>query len=470
MKELWKNILTRLSDDISRPHLITWFQGSCIVDINDEVMIVGLPRQIFVSWHEKNSRHKIVQIAQGYRPYVRRVEFMVDGGLENKDDPRVLDLLALFPQDEKAKARKMPKVSEVKIKGGILSRMINPRFTLQNFVVGPENKLAHAAAEAVSKSPGQKYNPLFIYGGVGLGKTHLLHGIGNEVMRNFPDKIVALVSAENFFAEFIEMIRNQKGDNFRDKWRRADVFIIDDIQFIAGKERTEEAFFHLFNDLFDAGKQVVLSSDKPPSELKDMSKRLVSRFSMGMIADVYLPSFETRVAILQQKAQELGVVLNMDILSFIAENVHHSIREMEGILTQIVAKIDIEGEYPTQKSVGEIIRRVNRNLRIDTKKPEEMPAYSRDMNDLVEKVSEHYSVTKSEILGSSRAREFVAPRQVAMFLCKKYLKLPYKKIGSFFGGRDHTSVMNSVKRVEASRKIDVEFWRNINALRKEMGF
>ncbi len=468
MKELWKKVLVGLSDDISRPHLITWFQGSCVIDINGQTMVVGLPRQIFVNWHEKNSRTKIVKVAQGYRPEVRKVEFLVDGRLENKEDPRVLDLLTVFPQEKKT--RKLPKVSEVKIRGSILSRMLNPRFTLQNYVVGPENRLAHAAAEAVAQAPGRKYNPLFIYGGVGLGKTHLLQGIGNEILRSNPSKAVAFVSAENFFAEFIEMIRNQKGDRFRDKWRKADVFIIDDIQFIAGKERTEEAFFHLFNDLFDAGKQIILSSDKPPSELKDMSKRLVSRFSMGMIADLYLPAFETRVAILQQKAQELGVVLDMDILSFISENIHHSIREMEGILTQIVAKIDIEGDYPTKKSVSEIIGRVNKDMRINSDHPEELPAYSRDMNDLVEHVASHYSVTKREVIGSSRAREFLVPRQVAMFFCKKYLKLPLKKIGDFFGGRDHTSVMNSIKRVEAKKKTDPAFWRSINYLRKEMGF
>lgn len=470
-KALWQQILVGLSEEIARPNLITWFQGSAILSLKDGVLVIGLPREIFVSWHLKNSRKKIEKIAQGYEPSVRQVEFLVDGSLDNKDDPRVLDLLTLFPnhQDEKT-VRKLPRVSEVKMTGGMLSRMLNSRFTLANFIEGPENRLAHAAAEAVAKAPGKKYNPLFIYGGVGLGKTHLLHAIGNEILRTQSRLIVAFTSAENFFAEFIELVRNQQGDKFREKWRRADVFIIDDIQFIAGKERTEEAFFHLFNDLYDANKQIIISSDKPPSELKDMSKRLVSRFSMGMIADLYFPSFETRVAILQQKAQEAGVVLDMDLLSFIAENVHHSVRELEGILMQIVALIDLRGELPTKKSVGEIIKRVNRDLRLETVHSEEMPGDVRDMGEIIERVGEFFSVTKLEILGSNRSREYVVPRQVAMWFAKRYLKLSLQKIGSYFGGRDHTSVMNSISRVNAMKKTDPDFWRNINRLRKEMGF
>jgi chromosomal replication initiator protein len=469
-KELWKNILVGLKEnEITRPNLITWFRGSCVKSCEDGVLEVALPRDIFVSWHEKNSRNKIQRIAQGYNPEIARVDFVVDGTLDNESDPRTIDLLGLFPKEDK-KPRKMPKISEVKLQGGILSRMLNPNFSLANFVIGPENRLAHACSEAVAHSPGAKYNPLFIYGDVGLGKTHLLHAIGNEIIRTKPALQVAFVSAENFFAEFIDMVRNQKGERFREKWRKADVFIIDDIQFIAGKERTEEVFFHLFNDLFDANKQIIISSDKPPSELNGMSARLVSRFSMGMLADLYFPSLETRVAILQQKAQEIGIVLDVEMLTFIAENVHHSIRELEGVLTQIVARIDIEGVLPNKTILSQIIKRVNKDMVINTNQEEQMTDYAKNIGDVIDKISEFYNISRSAILGANRSREFVVPRQVAMWFCKKYLKLPLQKIGNYFGGRDHTSVMSAIRKVEQNRKLDVGYSRNLTHLRKEMGF
>lgn len=468
-KIFWEKILKQLSEDIPRPSLMTWFQNTCILSIKDNILTIGLPRDIFTPWHQQNSRKKIEKIAQGLGEEILKIEFIVDGTLENEGDSRVSDILNLFPS-QKPKSRKLPKIAEVKIAGGILSRQLNNKFQLSNFVTGPGNRLAHAASESVAKSPGKKYNPLFIYGGVGLGKTHLLQSIGNEIIRTHPNYLVAFVSSENFMAEFIENIRHQKIDKFREKWRRADALIVDDIQFLVGKTRTEEFFFHLFNDLFDSEKQIVVSSDRPPSELQGMEKRLISRFSMGMIADLQFPELETRIAILQQKSQEMGVILNMKIMEFIAENIHHSVRELEGILTQIVAKIDLEGEIPTQKSVTEIIKNVNKDLRIESNHIETVNNSIKTMNDVVDKVSKYYSVTKEEILGSNRSREFLVPRQVAMWFCKKKLSQPYQKIGSFFGGRDHTSVMNSIKRVEMLKKTDAEFWRNVNKLRKDLGF
>jgi chromosomal replication initiator protein len=467
-QSLWRKILINLEGSITRANLITWFENSTILKLQEGVLTIGVPREIFATWHLKNSRQQVYQVAKGLIPELTTVEFAVEGKLENTEDDRGIKMLEVFPKE--AKTRKMPRVAEVKVAGKILSRQLSKKFQLSNFITGSESRLAHAARQAVAKSPGEKYNPLFIYGSVGLGKTHLLHGIGNTIVKNRSELIVAYVSAENFVAEFIDNIRNQKIDKFREKWRRADVFLIDDIQFLAGKERTEEFFFHLFNDLFDAGKQIVITSDKPPVELKEMSDRLVSRFAMGMIADLYFPGLETRMAIIQQKAQEYGVVLDLEIIEFIAQNVFHSVREIEGILKQIIAMIDLEGISPTKASVTGIIQKVNKNLRETTKDEEALANYVRNMSEVVDKVSDFFSITKAEIIGSNRSREFVVPRQIAMWFCKKKLKEPLKRIGSFFGGRDHTSVINSIKRVEQMRKTDPQFWRNVNSLRRSMGF
>ena len=466
LNSLWKKIITSLLDEISYPNIITWFRCTKILSMENKKLIIGLPRNIFLTWHQKNSKKKIKKIIQGFHPYIEEVIFQIDGSLENSN--KTFDILEIIPS-KKTKVRKLPKIAEVKIAGSILSKQLNKKFQLNNFITGSENRLAHAASEAVSKEPGKKYNPLFIYGGVGLGKTHLLHAIGNEILKS-KNMLVALVNAENFMAEFIDNIRKGKIEKMRDKWRRADVLIVDDIQFLAGKERTEEFFFHLFNDLFDANKQIVVSSDKPPSRLKQMEKRLISRFSMGIIVDISFPSLETRIAILQQKAQENGVVLDLEIMEFIAKNVHHSVRELEGVLNQIIAKIDLENELPTKKSVTDIITRVNRDLRIETQHPETMTDSSKTINEIVDKISDYFSVTKTEIIGSNRSKEFLIPRQIAMWFCKKKLKEPLKKIGIFFGGRDHSSVINSIKKIERLRKTDREFYRTINGLRKEMGF
>lgn len=469
-QEKWEAILESLAHDISRVNLITWFQRTAILSYETGVLTIGIPREFFLSWHLKNSRSLIASAAKQHFPDLSSVEFMVDGKLENDADGRAVDILDLFPSG-KSSVRKLPKKAEVLIGGEIKSKMLSSKYTLQNFVVGPENRLAFAACKAIAAAPGGEYNPLFIYGGSGLGKTHLLQGAGHEIMNRHEKLVVLYLTAENFVNELIEAIQKRKMEKVREKYRKVDVLAIDDIQFFAGKDRSQEIFFHIFNEFYDSGKQIILSSDRPPSELELTEDRLKSRFSMGMVVDVQFPDYETRIAILQMKAREQSMIIENEILNFIAFNIHHSVRELEGVLKQVKAQEDFEGVKPSVQSVAQIIRKLYRDQNIvGYDEDREVHALAKTMDDIVEKVADFYSTTKSDILGPSRKREFVVPRQVAMFFSKKHLNHSLEKIGIFFGNRDHTSVIHAINQVVKKKKIDAQFWKDVNTIRKEMGF
>ncbi len=477
LKASWESILQQLSKDISRANLITWFQKTALLEFENGILTVGIPRQFFLAWHTANSKDKIQEVAKEVLGNVRSVEFSVDGNLDNPENESAIDVLKLFPKGE-VKMRKLPKRAEVKIDGEIISKMISPKYSLQNFVVGSENRLAYASCKAVGEHPGGMqedgvfpYNPLFIYGGVGLGKTHLLQATGNEILRKNNTLVVLYLTAESFVSEIVEGIQKRKMEKVREKYRKVDVLILDDIQFFAGKDRSQEVFFHIFNDLYDAGKQIILSSDKPPAELELTADRLRSRFSMGLAIDVQFPDYETRLAIVRMKAQEIGLVLENEILNFIAFNVHHSIREIEGVLREIRAQEEFEGVNPTIKGAALILRKLYKDQDIVGYDEERnVPGPVRSMDDIVEQVADFYSVTKTDVLGKARNREFVIPRQVAMFFCKKYLRFSLQRIGTFFSGRDHTSVIHSLDMVKKRKKTDPQFWRDTNTLRKELGF
>ena len=470
LRDAWERILLGLSEKMSRANLITWFKNTAIFGFEDGLLTIGLPREFFLTWHESNSRNSLLEAAQREFPEVQKIEFFVDGSLEEGNHLGTVDVLALFPS-EKLKVRKLPGRGEEKIGNEIISKSIDDRFTLRNFVVGRENQLAHAAACAVADSPGGAYNPLFIYGGVGLGKTHLLQGAGNEIRKKFPNKTVVYLTAENFIAEVVDAIQKRKMDRVREKYRKIDILLIDDIQFFAGKSRTQEVFFHLFNDLYDAHKQMIFSSDKPPSELELTEERLKSRFTMGMVVDVHFPDFETRLAISKIKAREAGVMIEDELLNFIAFNVHHSIRELEGVILQTKALIELQKITPTMRSVSDILKKLNKEQKILGYDPEKVePNFAHSMDDILEGVCDFYSVPKSEVLGSGRKSEYMTPRQVAMYMMKKYLRASLQSIGEYFSGRDHTSVLHSVNKVERKRKTDPQFWREFNTIRKEIGF
>ncbi len=354
---------------------------------------------------------------------------------------------------------------------GFSRRFLNPDLTFDNFVVGANVALAHAAAIATAREPGRKYNPLFIFGGVGLGKTHLLHAIGNFIADNNPDASITLLPTQNFIDEVVTAVRSGKGDRIREKFRQIDVFMLDDIQFLKGKERTQEILFHIFNDLHNAGKQIVFSSDRTPGDLEGLEDRLVSRFSMGMVADIQEPDFETRLAILEEKVATTNIEFSRDVLDFIAEQLSGSVRELLGVFNQMQANFELQGIKPNKTNIMEILKKRSKELR-DEMDMQEIESSGRAITteEIAIRTARYFDVPVEKLLSSSRLREYVVPRQMAMFFAHKKLKEPLQKIGNYFGGRDHTSVLSAVRRVEASRKKSTEYWRQNNELRKQLGF
>lgn len=465
-KDLWLVIINSLSSEIKRANVITWFKNTAILSVKEGVLTVGLPLPVFLNWHIDHYTDQTLKAAQNEDASIKQIAYEVDITLSEKD-PRVIDLLNYFPEKE---SRKLPGKQEVKLKGGVVSKIFNPRYQLDNFITAPENRLAHAACQTVSKFPGQNYNPLFIYGGVGLGKTHLVQATGSEILKNDPSKVVVYTTTESFTNELIEGIRSNNMNNFRNKYRKIDVFIIDDIQFIANKDRTQEEFFHTFNTLYEAGKQIIITSDSPPSELNLLSERLVSRFESGMAVDVKMPDYESRLAILRNRVQEAQIFVNNKILEFIAFNIDTSVRVLLGVANQMIAQYELEHMAPTVKSVSEIIKRSKKEVKmIGFIENDPTPRKAVTLERLVDLVSDYYTIPKSEVMGQSRSRDILLPRQIIMYLAKTKLHLSLAKIGLGLGNRNHTTVMNAVDRMNLLLKDDRQLMCDMNAITKEAG-
>jgi chromosomal replication initiator protein len=321
----------------------------------------------------------------------------------------------------------------------LVDRSLNSKYTFESFVVGSCNQFAHAASLAVAESPGKTYNPLFLYGGVGLGKTHLMHACGHEITKRNQHLKLCYISSEKFMNELINAIRYDKTQNFREKYRSVDVLLIDDVQFMAGKERTQEEFFHTFNALYEQQKQIVISSDCPPREIPTLEERLHSRFEWGLIADLEPPDLETKVAILKRKAELMGIVLEDDIALFIASRVKNNVRELEGSLVRLIAISSLRGQPISKALAQDAIR----NIATD-----EDPGVI-TIEQVQKAVALNYRITVGELVAKSNARQYAVPRQVAMYICKQLTKHSYPEIGRAFGGKHHTTVMHSVEKIDS---------------------
>lgn len=469
--ELWLQVLKEVEPTVKRPHFLTWFQNTAILSSNDGLLVVGVPNVFAKDWLEHKINGCLVEAVRRVNPEVKEVMFEVDSSLALPNDNRALDVNRLFGRKVK-KAKKLSGRQEVKLVEGVSSKCLNPKYTLRKFVVGPNNRLAHAACTAVANAPGTLYNPLFIYGGVGLGKTHLLQAIGNEILRNDPDKVVVYMTSERFTSEIVEAIGKRNSKAFKDRYRKVDCLIIDDIQFLANKDRTQEEFFHTFNELYDNNKQIIISSDRPPKELSGLQDRLVSRFEMGMIVDVSLPDYETRLAILHEKSREHEVLIHGEVLEFMAMNVHESVRELEGVLLQAIAQAQLEHSTPTVRSVAKIVKKLGRSREVRgvIEAAAEAP-FQRitTAEDVIEIVSAHFKIASDDVLGTSRKKQIMLPRQVSMYLIRTVLNQPYEQIGESFGGKNHTTVMHAVEKIEQQLEKDRQLLRDVNSIKKEMG-
>ncbi|MBI4232085.1 chromosomal replication initiator protein DnaA, partial [Candidatus Peregrinibacteria bacterium] len=371
---------------------------------------------------------------------------------------------------------KVRNVQEVIVSRGpsgsrVASQMLNPRYNLGNYVVGLDNRLPHAACQAVVAQPGGIYNPLYIYGRTGMGKTHLIQGVGNGVLRNFPEMVVQYLTAEQFVTEVVEAITQRHTKRFKDRYRNVDCFLVDDVQFFGRKDSSQQELFHTFNDLYNANKQIVLTSDRAPSELDGLDSRLKDRFGMGMVVELLMPDFETRLAIIQEKCKDFQVLIDPEVLSFIASNVQSSVRTLEGVLRQAVAEADLCESVPTIRSVAQIIKRMDKAQEIigyDLGAPANCKM-AKNLIDVMNVVARYYDVTVDELVGKDRHKGLMVPRQISMYLIKKELGHSYEKIGEGFGGRNHTTVMHACNKTAKSLRTDIRLVRDVNAIKREMG-
>ena len=428
-QQIWQAVLGRLELNISKPSFATWFKGTQVLDKSGEKLTVGVPNGFSKEWLKNKYHPEIIKAVRSICPEVREVQYQIVSHLANGKSG------GGWPASTPAAIKTAPTRTVAPSAASTINGL-NPKYTFLTFIVGGANELAAAACQAIAKKPGSSYNPLFLYGGVGLGKTHLMQAVGNEILTQNPSARVLYVTSERFTNELVEAIQKGRMSAFKELYRNVDLLLVDDIQFLAGKERSQEEFFHTFNTLYQNNKQVVLSSDRLPKEIPAIEERLVSRFEWGMIADIQSPDLETRIAILNAKSKEKGYDIPPEVINYIAEIVQSNIRELEGALNRLMVFCDLNGTAPNIELAKNILAAtVPRKKGISVKK-------------LVEAVASFYNVTLEDLLKQSRKKEFVKPRQVAMYLIRKELDNSYPSIGEFFGGRDHTTVMHAVGKIE----------------------
>ncbi|MDO8430005.1 MAG: chromosomal replication initiator protein DnaA [bacterium] len=432
--QIWQNVLGEIELQVSKPNYVTWLKNSRLLDKQEGVALISLPNSFAKEWVENKYQKLILNSLRGLDETTKRVQFTVHNKPTTLNTPKKTRELAA------ANLKTQLSFEELKVDP---ETNLNPRYTLGSFVVGKTNELAYAAASAVVEEIGRKYNPLFIYGGVGLGKTHLIQGIGNEIKKKYENNVrVKYVSSEKFTNDVIYGIRNKRMEDMKEKYRNVDVLIIDDIQFIGGKPSTEEEFFHTFNSLYENNKQIIISSDRPPKFIPTLEERLRSRFEGGMIADMAWPDYELRFAILKTKLQEKGVSLPENILEFIANKIQRNLRELEGVLNRVLFYQYTKKEV-SLKMVEEI---VNETVQQPTKNINPVQ--------LIKIVADYFQILPTELIGRCRQKNVVEPRQIAMYLLRDILGLSYPDIGQRLGKRDHTTA------IYAYRKLSEEINKN----------
>ena len=455
-EELWQAVLAELELNISKANFITWFKNTGILSLQDGNVLLCVPNTFTRAWLEKKYHQLVIKSLERIteRP-IRKLEYRIDN-LKNVQKQQLAT--PLFATTAVASSVSSASAVAPERHHPSSGFVINPKYSFASFVVGKGTELAYAAAQAVTSRPGVAYNPLFIYGGVGLGKTHLLQAIGNELVAKNPATTIMYVSAEKFSNDFISSIKEGVAKEFQNRYRHIDLLLIDDIQFIAGKDRTQESFFHTFNELHQQNKQVVITSDRPPKAIPALEDRLKSRFEWGMIADVSAPDFETRVAILDKKCGEKGFPLDQKLLQQIAITVQNNIRELEGALNKIIVFHQLKNFAPTPESIKALLS----GLEAASSRK------SLTSRQLFDAVSQAYNVSPENIVGKSREKKFAFPRQLIMFLMREELKMSYPSIGDELGGRDHTTAMHAHEKIARELENDLKLKQDLELLKQRL--
>ncbi len=447
--DLWDRALIKIEKETTQASFKTWFKDSVLLKIEDGVVYIGVATRIMRDWLKAKYYKLILKTLREMNPDIRNVEFTVSkmvGKKKKKTNPA---------QTEK---QNTPFANALPIENLYVNKEdnLNPRYTFDSFVVGPFNQLAYAAAQAILQSPAITYNPLYVYGSTGHGKTHLIQAIGNKFKQMYPNQKVFYVSSEKFTVDYTNAIQTGKGKQFKDKYRQYDMLIVDDIQFIADKEKTQEELFHLFNALYDNNKQIIFSSDKHPNSMKGLEDRLRSRFSSGMVTEIPAPDTDSRIAILKEKFASHNFIIENDILEIIAKEIRGNIRDIEGIVNNIVLNTHSKNRDLRLPEIRAIIQN---NIR---------PAKNITPKDVVDIVSDYYNVNPSTIYEKTRKKEVVRPRQVIMYLLREDVGVSYPTIGETLGGRDHTTVIHSCEKIKKELENDYMLQQEIEQIRSIM--
>jgi chromosomal replication initiator protein len=441
---IWKECLKQIKDNVTLMTYNTWFLPIKPLELNESTLKVQLPSNFFWEWIDEHYNTLINRILKDVLGPFAKLEFVI------RDEPE---------QEIKQKSLPLKQEAAIPVKSKPdFESYLNPRYTFDNFIKGEGNQLARAAAGAISDNPGTtSFNPLFVYGGVGLGKTHLIQAIGNKIVQNYPDKRIIYLSSDMFTVEFVEAIQSNKVNEFSNFYRSMDVLIIDDIQFLTGKEKTQDLFFHIFNTLHQSRKQIILSSDKPPKDLKGLDERLVSRFQWGLSADIQPPDLETRIAILKRKAADYGMLISGDILEYIATNITSNIRELEGCLIKLLANASLNSKDISIELAKKTVKEIATDRKVNI-----------TVEHITKTVCNYLKIDENKVRDKTRKKEIVLARQIAMYLSKDLTKSSLKSIGLNFGGRDHSTVIHACTTIEQNLLIDQALKDLVDSLRTQI--
>ena len=441
-RELWEYILTQVELSISSANFNTWFRNSFIVKIGEDgVIYMGVPSQFFKDWYLKKFHTLLLKIARDVSYEFRNIEYLIVKDERRKSSPK--------------EAKNIRGALELPLDEFYINKNdnLNPRYTFDTFVIGSFNNLAYAAAQAVLDRPGITYNPLFIYGDTGRGKTHLIQAIGNHFKKQYQGRKVFYLTSEKFTVDYTDSVQAGSANRFKDKYRQYDLLVMDDVQFLSKKEKTQEELFHLFNALYDTNKQIIFSSDRAPAAIPDIAERLKGRLSSGMTIDIGEPDPESRMAIVRKKAAVHGVILSNDVIEYVATSMSGSIRELEGMVNNIICHTQVKGIAPD-------IAEVRQSLRSFTR-----PQKNISVKNVVDKVAEYYGIDEESIYEKTRRREVVRPRQVIMYILREDFSISYPTIGTKLGGRDHTTVIHSREKIKREVIVDNNLAKEIQNIR-----
>jgi chromosomal replication initiator protein len=453
---LWQAVLGEIELSISRGNYVTWFKNTQLIKYKDDVAIVGVPNIFVKNQLERKFNDLVVDILSKNGAKPERVEYKIHAAASSPVIKDEIDILK-NADIETATSRSSKMRSSIANVSHTYRQGLNERYSFDNFVVGAGNELAYAACQAIAQKPGTKYNPLFLYGGVGIGKTHLIQAVGNAILATKPGSTVVYASTEQFVQEFVDSLRIKKNtSDFASFYRSADVLIVDDVQFLAGKERVQDEFFHTFNTLYQANKQIIMSSDKPPKDIATLEERLRSRFAWGMTIDMQNPDFETRCAILQAKASLQEIILSAEVAEYLAARVQSNIRELEGALNQLLAFCEMRGTEPTIQVVATMFDGAkNRPKHINARH-------------IIERTAKHFHISIEDIVGPKRDKDIVVPRQIAMYMLRSELHMSFPKIAHELGRKDHTTAIHSIDKIEKEISYEGVIKQSVNELKEKL--